>query len=597
MLATLGTANEFAVVPNRGLIAPMATTRSIAIVEIGGHVFGLQTSIQCAATSRLALQWSRADEVSMSTLKESYWPADTSVPLRDLTVGDLLREAAADSPDVVGLVAGVPGVDRRWTFAEMLKVSEQVAAALLTRFSKGERVAVWAPNLPEWVLLELGAALAGVVLVTVNPAYQRQELAHVLGQSGASGVFLVRDWRGNPMHATLESLRGDLDQLREVVYFEEWDEFLDSAVPVELPEVTAFDAAQIQYTSGTTGFPKGALLRHGSLTDNAALYTVEAEIRPGDVYVNPMPMFHTAGCVMGALGTIHARATHVPVIAFDPGFVLELIERERGTALLGVPTMQIALLEHPDLATRDLSSLRSSVSGGSLVPAELVRRIEASFGVRFCIVYGTTECSPLITMTRFSDSAEDKAETIGRAMPHTEVKIVDPISGEIVAPGIVGELCARGYMVMREYFDNPAATASSIDPDDWYHTGDLGSMDERGYCRIEGRLTDMIIRGGENIYPREVEEVLFNHPGVAEVAVVGIPDDKWGEQVAAFIRSAGDDPPTPSELAAYVRERLAAFKAPRTWVFVDSFPLTGSGKVKKFVLRDSYLNGDLPPST
>ena len=268
----------------------------------------------------------------MPKLTKSYWPADTSVPLRDLTVGDLLREAATDSPDVVGLVAGIPGDDRRWTFAEMLGVSEQVAAALLARFSPGERVAVWAPNLPEWVLLELGAALAGVVLVTVNPAYQRQELVHVLGQSGASGIFLVKEWRGNAMRATLDSARGELDALHEVVYFEEWDAFLESGVPVALPDVKATDAAQIQYTSGTTGFPKGALLRHGGLTDNAALYTVEVEMRPGDVYVNPMPMFHTAGCVMGALGTIHARATHVPVIAFDPGHVLELIEREGGTA-------------------------------------------------------------------------------------------------------------------------------------------------------------------------------------------------------------------------------------------------------------------------
>jgi fatty-acyl-CoA synthase len=529
----------------------------------------------------------------MAKLTESYWPADRSVALRDLTVGDLLREAAKDSPDVVGLVAGVPGVDRRWTFAEMLAEAERVAVALLARLAPGERLAVWAPNLPEWVLLELGAALAGVVLVTVNPAYQRHELAYVLGQSGASGVVLVREWRGNPMLASLDAVRSELPQLREVILFEEWNEFLESGVPVVLPDVGPDDPAQIQYTSGTTGFPKGALLRHGSLTDNAAMYAVEAEIGAGDVYVNPMPMFHTAGCVMGALGTLHARAVHVPVIAFDPGFVLELIERERGTALLGVPTMQIALLEHPDVATRDLSSLRSSVSGGSLVPAELVRRIETTFGVRFCIVYGTTECSPLVTMTRFADTPEDKADTIGRPMPQTEVKIVDPVTGEIVAPGVVGELCARGYMVMHGYFENAAATAEAIDADSWYHTGDLASMDERGYCRIEGRLKDMIIRGGENIYPREIEDVLFAHPGVAEVAVVGIPDDKWGEQVAAFVRLTGDEAPTAAELSVYVRERLAAYKVPRSWVFVDAFPLTGSGKVQKFVLRDQYIKGEL----
>ncbi len=530
-------------------------------------------------------------------LTESFWPADGSVPLRDLTVGDLLREAAQDSPDVVGLVAGVPGVDRRWTFAEMLADAEQVAAALLARFSPGERVAVWAPNLPEWVLLEFGAGLAGVVLVTVNPAYQPHELAYVLGQSGAAGVFLVADWRGNPMRASLDAVCGDLEDLREVIMFEEWDTFLASAsTSGVLPDVGPDDPAQIQYTSGTTGFPKGALLRHGGLTDNAALFAAVAEIGAGDVYVNPMPMFHTAGCVLGALGTVQARAVHVPVIAFDPGFVLELIERERGTALLGVPTMQIALLEHPDLESRDLSSLRSSVSGGSLVPADLVRRIESSFGVQFCIVYGTTECSPLVTMTRFDDTPEDKAETIGRAMPQTEVKIADPITGDLVAPGVVGELCARGYMVMRGYFEDEAATAEAIDADGWYHTGDLASMDERGYCRIEGRLKDMIIRGGENIYPREIEDVLFAHPSVADVAVVGIPDDRWGEQVAAFVRINGDDLPTPAALSAHVRGQLAGFKVPRTWVFVETFPLTGSGKVQKFVLRDRLLAGELTPA-
>jgi fatty-acyl-CoA synthase len=529
----------------------------------------------------------------MGELTESYWPADASFALRNLTVGQLLREAAKDSPDELALVAGVPGDDRRWTFSEMLSDAERVAVALLARFSQGERVAVWAPNLPEWVLLEFGAGLAGVVLVTVNPAYQRDEVAYVLGQSGASGVFLVNEWRGNAMRASVDAVRDELPRLRDVVMFEQWNEFVDSRLPTALPEVSPDDPAQIQYTSGTTGFPKGALLRHGGLTDNAALYASEAEILPGDVYVNPMPLSHTAGCVLGVLGALCARAAHVPVLAFDPAHVLELVERERGTALLGVPTMQIAMLEHPDVATRDLSSLRSSVSGGSLVPAELVHRIESTFGVRFCIVYGTTECSPLVTMTRFADTPEDKAETIGRPLPQTEVKVVDPITGATVAPGVVGELCARGYLVMHGYFENPDATNEAIDNDGWYHTGDLASMDTRGYCRIEGRLKDMIIRGGENIYPREIEAVLFEHPGVGDVAVVGVPDDKWGEQVAAFVRPATDVPPSIAELSAHVRARLAAYKAPRRWVLVDAFPLTGSGKVQKFVLRDRYLKGEL----
>lgn len=522
-------------------------------------------------------------------LTESYWPADRSVGIRDITIGDLLREAAEDSSAATALVAGVPGDDRRWTFAEQLAEAERVAHALLARFEPGERVAVWAPNLPEWVFLEYGAALAGVTLVTVNPAYQPKELAYVLGQSGASGIFLVPEFRTNPMLQSLDVVRPDLPNLREVVLFTEWNDFCASRTDGPLPAVAPDDPAQIQYTSGTTGFPKGALLHHRGVTNNALLFAHLQGLVASDVYVNPMPMFHTAGCVLGALGTLAARATHVPVLAFDPAFVLELIERERGTFLLGVPTMLIAMLDHPDLETRDLSSLRGALSGGSLVPAELVRRIESTFGVRFCIVYGTTECSPLVTQTRLDDTPEDKAETIGRALPQTELKIVDPFSGAIVAPGTVGELCVRGYLVMTEYHDMPDATAEAIDAEGWYHTDDLASMDERGYCRIEGRLKDMIIRGGENIYPREIEDVLFSHPDVAEAAVVGIPDERWGEQVAAFVRCNPGSTLDPSELKAFVRTHLAPFKTPTYWVPVEAFPLTGSGKIQKFLLRDGFL--------
>jgi fatty-acyl-CoA synthase len=528
-------------------------------------------------------------------LSEAYWPADTSVAIRDITVGDLLREAAFDAPDGVGLVAGAPGDDRRWNFAELLAESERVADALLARFEPGERVAVWAPNLPEWVLLEYGAALAGLVLVTVNPAYQRKELTYVLGQSDAAGIFLLPDYRGNPMRAALEAVRSELPSLREAVLFTEWDAFCASGRPLILPTVAPDDPAQIQYTSGTTGFPKGALLHHRGLTNNAAMFASLMEMSSSDVYVNPMPMFHTAGCVLGALSPLVARATHVPILAFEPGYVLEMIEREGGTFLLGVPTMLIAMMEHSDLATRDLSSLRSAVSGGSLVPAELVRRIESTLGVRFCIVYGTTECSPLVTQTRLDDTPEDKAETIGTALPQTEIKIIDPVSGDTVAPGVVGELCCRGYMVMTGYYEMPDATTEAIDADGWYHTGDLASMDERGYCRIEGRLKDMIIRGGENIYPREIEDVLFPHPDVADVAVVGIPDEKWGEQVAAFVRPAAGSTPTEAALFAYLREHLAPTKTPRYWRFVDEFPLTASGKVQKYVLRDRFLAGAYDP--
>ncbi|MGQ0573072.1 MAG: AMP-binding protein [Pseudonocardia sp.] len=386
------------------------------------------------------------------------------------------------------------------------------------------------------------------------------------------------------------AVRPDLPALREVVLFTEWEQFLASGRPDEpLPDFGPDDIVQIQSTSGTTGFPKGALLTHRGLTNNARLFAGRTQLRAGEVYLNPMPMFHTAGCSMAVLGSAQSLATHVLVLAFDPALVLELAEAERASVLLGVPTMLIALMEHPDLARRDLSALRCAVSGGATVPAELVRRIEERLGVTFSIVYGTTECCPLITQTRLDDSAADRAATLGQPMPQTEVKVCDPVSGDPVAPGEVGELCARGYLVMAGYNAAPEATAAAIDAEGWYHTGDLAAMDERGYLTIEGRLKDMIIRGGENIYPREIEELLFAHPAVAEVAVVGIPDQRWGETVVAFVRADADADPTEDDLRTYCREHLAPYKTPQRWVFVDAFPLTASGKIQKFRLRDSLV--------
>ncbi len=522
-------------------------------------------------------------------LTRAHWPADTSDPVLETTVGGVLRDAAASDPDRIAMIAGLPdpAARRRWTFAELLADSERAAHALAARFKPGERVAVWAPNIPEWAILEFGAALAGLTLVTVNPAYRPSELRYVLDQSGATGIFLVPEFR-SPMADYLDEVRAELPALREVVLFPEWEEFLSTGRVGDLPEVLPGDVAQVQYTSGTTGFPKGAMLTHRGLTNNSRLYAVRTKIQPGEVYLNPMPMFHTAGCAVGALGAVQSRAAHVPVLSFDPALVLELIESERATAMLGVPTMLIALMEHPDLARRDLSSLRCTVSGGSTVPADLVRRIEDRLGVVFSIVYGSTECCPIITQTRLDDSLDDRANTLGQPLPQTEVMVADPVTGEALAPGEVGELRARGYLVMDGYNGAPEATAEAIDDEGWYHTGDLASMDERGYCRIEGRLKDMIIRGGENIYPREIEELLFRHPAVAEIAVVGIPDAKWGEIVVACIRP-GDVTPTEDDLRAYCREHLAAYKCPERWVFVDSFPLTGSGKIQKFKLRETLV--------
>jgi fatty-acyl-CoA synthase len=521
------------------------------------------------------------------TLTSSLWTADATDSIRDTTVGQVLRDAAAAAPDAPALVEGVAARDRRrWSFAELLGESERVARALLGRFVPGERVAVWAPGIPEWVLLEYGAALAGLTLVTVNPALRPGELAHVLGQSRASGIVYTPSFR-SPMEELLAEVRPGLPLLREAIRFTEWAAFLDSGSSSQaLPEVRAGDPAQIQYTSGTTGRPKGALLHHRGITNNARLYAQRAGLGPGDRYVNPMPLFHTAGCVMGVLGAVQSGAALVQLPAFDPGVMLALAEEEGATLAGGVPTMLVALLEHPDLARRDVSRLRRLFSGGAPVPPSLVARVEERLNAPLLIVFGTTECSPLLSMVAPSDAPEDRAGTLGRPLPCTDVKVADLATGAPAPVGAIGELCARGYLVMTGYFDLPEATAQAIDADGWYHTGDLASMDERGFFRIEGRITDMIIRGGENIYPREIEETLLRHPAVAEVAVIGLPDDRWGEVVAAVVRLRAGHTAAPDALRAHCREHLAPHKTPARWELVDAFPLTASGKIQKYQLRE-----------
>jgi acyl-CoA synthetase (AMP-forming)/AMP-acid ligase II len=526
------------------------------------------------------------------TLSTSYWPADRSQPVLDLTVGDALRDAAAQAPRTTALVQGAvdPAARRRWSYAELLEASERAARALLGRFAPGDRVAVWATNIPEWVILELAAGLAGITIVTVNPALRPQELAYVLGQSQADGIFLIPAYRASPMAEMVQQVRRDLPALREVVSFDGWEAFCAEAAPGRaLPVVSPDAAAQIQYTSGTTGFPKGAVLHHRGVVNNARLYTARLGLGPGSVFLSAMPLFHTAGCVMSVLGAVVTRGTLILPPYFDPGLMLELVAAERPGILLGAPTMFIMMLDHPDLATTDMSSVRQLLTGGAVVPPALVGRVEAEFGAPLSIVFAQTEASPVITQTAPQDTAEDRAHTLGRPLPQTEVKIVDAASAQTVAPGVIGELCTRGYHVMTGYFQDPGKTAAAIDADGWLHTGDLASMDERGYCQIGGRLKDMIIRGGENIYPREIEQVLFEHPTVADVAVVGVPDATWGEQVAAFVRPAPGRTPDPEELFAYCREHLAPHKTPRYWTVLEEFPQTPSGKIQKFVLRERFV--------
>jgi acyl-CoA synthetase (AMP-forming)/AMP-acid ligase II len=539
------------------------------------------------------------EAVSDVLLEASYWPAERTEAVLETTCGGVLRAAAEGAPDVVALVAGVPDPAgrRRISYAELYAEAERVARALLGRFAPGERVAVWAPNSPQWVVLQFGAALAGMTLVTVNPLYRAEELRYVLAQSQVAGVFLVPEVRGVSTVDILAEVRPQLPALRDSVLFTDWAEFCASGSPTQLlPEVDPGDPAQIQYTSGTTGVPKGAVIHHRGFTNNARHVAAQLQLAAGEVLVNPMPLFHTAGSGCCTLGPMQAQATQVLMPFFDPALLLALIESERSAILGGVPTMLFAALDHPDFVRRDLSSARLAFAGGALVPPQLVRRVRQELGIPFAIVYAQTEASPVITGTRPTDSPEDQAETVGRPFPQTDVKIVDPATGQTTAVGQIGEICTRGYHVMTGYFDNADATAEAIDPDGWLHTGDLGSMDARGYCRIEGRLKEMIIRGGENIYPREIEMVLLGHPAVADVAVVGIPDPRWGEQVAAFIRPTPGSTPAEADLDAFCRDRLATFKVPRLWQMLDTFPMTASGKVQKFALRERFHTGPQPPT-
>ena len=531
------------------------------------------------------------------TLTASLWDAHefgTDVePLPDLTVGEALRRAVDTAPDEIALVAGVtdPALRHRWTYASLWDASARCAHWLLERMEPGERLAIWAANDPEWVVALFGAALAGVVVVPMNPAFRVTEAAHVVGPSGAAMVLHADDHRGNPIAAHVGELHTRFGHLRSSVRIAElFDAIADVALDGPLPDVAPTDLAQIQFTSGTTGFPKGACLQHGSITNNARLMHRRLGLRPGDVYVNPNPMFHLGGCGLGTLGPVQFLATHVLVHHFEAGLFLDLLETERATVTGAVPTMLIALMEHPDFGSRDLSALRTVSSGGSVVPADLVRTIEQRLGVQYSTMFGQTEASPGITQTHLDDSAEDKGATVGRPLEHMSVTIVDE-AGDVVAIDTPGELLAKSPVVMRGYWNLPAETAAALDTDGWLHTGDLATMDERGYCRIIGRLKDMITRGSENIYPREIEDVLFAHPDVAEVAVVGVPHPKLGEQVAAFVRPQPGAAIDLDDLRSLVRESLAAHKVPAQWTIVDAMPSTASGKVQKHVLRDRWIAG------
>ena len=548
-------------------------------------------------------------------LRTSHRPADADAVL-DTTVAGILLEAAVDRPDELALVEGVPdtGLRRRWTYAELLRDVQGAASALSERFTPGERVAVWAPSVPESLMLTYAAAMAKLVLVPVNPLLRDREVAFIVGQCSAAGLFYVDEHRGVGLGAAIERIRGELPFLREVVSIGGWDEFtagagsspshddmaregaspdvgFDGASPddVAYDGPSPDDVAQLVYTSGTTGSPKGALLTHRGMTNAARFGALRFGLRPGDVYVDTMPLCHVGGQVV-AFQICQRRAAAILVKEFEPGLVLELIESERASIAVGVPTMLLSLVEHPDFSRRDLSSLRSVSSGGSVVPAELIRDIESRLGVQCAVVFGQTEACGFISQTELDDSAEDKASTLGKPLPGVEARVVEVDSRAVVSPGEAGELEIRGYNVTRGYHDRPSETRESISSDGWLRTGDLVTMDERGYLRFVGRTKDMIVRGGENIYPAEVEAVLCQHPDVSAAAVIGLPDRLLGEVPVAVVRPSPGRSPTGPELESWAREHMARFKVPRRWQIVEEFPMTVSGKVKKFVLKDLLTN-------
>jgi fatty-acyl-CoA synthase len=503
-------------------------------------------------------------------LSESLFPAHGGEPDRQTTIGEMLRRSATEAPERPALkeLAFDGEIGRTWTYAELLHDAERLGRALSSRHAAGARVAVYANNLPEWVLLELGCAFAGLTLVTVNPAYQPRELRYVLEQSRSEAIYYVAEFRGNPMQQIADSVCDELPAVRHRILLTDHEALFAGEDVGELRDPAPSDPVQIQYTSGTTGFPKGAVLHHQGLVQNGYDALVRAGCEPGDVFVHHMPLFHTTGCAILVCGGLGVGATILLAPMFDPDMAVAVIARERARFILGVPTMLVALLDAARRSGADMGSVERIMSGGAMVAPELCRQCRDVFGAPVQIVYGQTESSPVITQAWYDDTDDDLTQTIGQPVPHTDVSIRDPQTNEALPVGAQGEICARGYLVMLGY---------------------LGTMDARGYLTITGRVKEMIIRGGENLFPAEIENAMLEHDAIAECAVVGIPDETWGEQVACFMRPAGPQRPDDDSLKSFIRARLAPQKTPQFWVWVDEWPLTGSGKIQKFKLREAFV--------
>lgn len=527
-------------------------------------------------------------------LTESYFPAQGGPEPSPMTVGDMLRRSAERAPDQPALkeLTYDGAIARCWTYAELLADSERLARALASRHTEGARVAVYANNVPEWVLLELACGLAGVTLVTVNPAYQKRELKYVLEQSHSEAIYYVADFRGNPMQEIADAVCDEIPAIKHRILLTDHDALYAGESSGALRDPKPEDAVQLQYTSGTTGFPKGALLHHNGLVRNGVDTMTRAGLEQGDIFVHNMPLFHTTGCAILVLGGFGRCGTMLLAPMFDPAIVAQVIERERATFILGVPTMLVALIDEVRRSGRDISSTQRMMSGGAMVAPQLCRDAKEIFGAPIQIVYGQTETSPVLTQAWHEDSLEDLTETIGQPAAHTEISIRDPKTNSVLPIGEQGEICARAYSVMLGYNDNPDATSAAIDGDGWLHTGDLGRMDARGYVKITGRVKEMIIRGGENLFPAEIENAMLEHEAIDEVAVVGIPDDKWGEQVACYFRNGSDTTLQAADLKAFIRERLSPQKTPAYWISISEWPLTGSGKIQKFKLVEAFEAGE-----
>jgi fatty-acyl-CoA synthase len=525
----------------------------------------------------------------------SYVHGASEKPLLGEPIFHNLRRTADRVGEGEALV--VPQQKYRATYRELVEQSEVVARGLMARgVKKGDRVGIWSPNRYEWVIVQFATAAMGAILVNINPAYRTSELEYALNQSGVSFLILASAFRTADYRAMLAEVKGKCPQLREALVLEDgWEALKRDASKVsaeQLHEVEASlqfdDPINIQYTSGTTGFPKGATLTHHNILNNGFFIGEALQYTEKDRVCIPVPFYHCFGMVLGNLAcTTHGATMVIPAEAFDPILTMQTVQQERCTALYGVPTMFIAELDHERFEEFDFSTLRTGIMAGSPCPVEVMKKVQTVMHMpEMTICYGMTETSPVSTQSTTDDPLERRVSTVGRVHPHVEIKIVDPATGAVVPRGTTGELCSRGYMVMLGYWNNPEATREAIDAARWMHTGDLATIDDEGYVNIVGRIKDMIIRGGENVYPREVEEFLYSHPAIADVQVIGVPSEKYGEEVMAWVKLREGAAVSGDDLAAWCKGKIATYKIPRHWKFVDAFPMTVTGKVQKFKMRE-----------